>query len=191
MSKSWFLLGDEKFKYSIVSEFISRGLQEGFWLLINWRFHYTDSLYLRSFYILEGIPWISSYVKIRFREFKTCSTSINSKRLLRCSVPDYPKKWTNLIQDINPLPGGIGTEFINVSLGSYLDILILNLLNWNSSYNCFRIPTVKLKIPGKSIFKIRNQNFCYIQVIVFDLSYLPAVAIGTKQLCYHEKMWKI
>ena len=35
-----------------------------------------------------------------------------------------------------------------------------------------RIPTVKLKIPGKSIFEIRNQNFCYIQVIVFDLSYL-------------------
>ena len=32
-----------------------------------------------------------------------------------------------------------------------------------------RIPTVKLKIPGKSIFEIRNQNFCYIQVIVFDL----------------------
>ena len=42
-----------------------------------------------------------------------------------------------------------------------------------------RIPTVKLKIPGKSIFEIRNQNFCYIQVIVFDLSYLPVVAVGT------------
>ena len=42
-----------------------------------------------------------------------------------------------------------------------------------------RIPTVKLKIPGKSIFEIRNQNFCYIQVIVFDLSYLPVAAVGT------------
>ena len=42
-----------------------------------------------------------------------------------------------------------------------------------------RIPTVKLKIPGKSIFEIRNQNFCYIQVIVFDLSYLPVAAIWT------------
>ena len=31
------------------------------------------------------------------------------------------------------------------------------------------IPTVS-EISGKSIFKIRNQNFCYIQVIVFDLS---------------------
>ena len=28
-----------------------------------------------------------------------------------------------------------------------------------------RIPTAKLKIQGKSIFEIRNQNFCYIQVI--------------------------
>ena len=42
-----------------------------------------------------------------------------------------------------------------------------------------RIPTVKLKIPVKSIFEIRNQNICYIQVIVFDLSYLPVAAVGT------------
>ena len=38
-----------------------------------------------------------------------------------------------------------------------------------------RIPTVKLKIPGKS----RIQKFCYIQVIVFNLSYLPLAAVGT------------
>ena len=38
-----------------------------------------------------------------------------------------------------------------------------------------RIPTVKLKIPEKS----RIQKFCYIQVIVFDLSYLPVAAVGT------------
>ena len=37
------------------------------------------------------------------------------------------------------------------------------------SYFEIRIPTVKLKIPGKSIFELRNQKFCYIQVIVFDL----------------------
>ena len=42
-----------------------------------------------------------------------------------------------------------------------------------------RIPTVKLKIPGKRIFEIRNQNFCCIQVIVFDLSYLPVAVVGT------------
>ena len=42
-----------------------------------------------------------------------------------------------------------------------------------------RIPTVKLKIPKKSIFEIRNQDFCYIQVKVFDLSYLPVRAVGT------------
>ena len=38
----------------------------------------------------------------------------------------------------------------------------------------FRIPTVKLKIPGKS----RIQKFFYIQVIVFDLSYLPVAGVG-------------
>ena len=32
---------------------------------------------------------------------------------------------------------------------------------------------------GKNIFEIRIPNFCYIQVIVFDLSYLPVAAIGT------------
>ena len=42
-----------------------------------------------------------------------------------------------------------------------------------------RIPTVKLKIPGKKIFEIRIPNFCYIEVIVFDLSYLPVAAVGT------------
>ena len=35
-----------------------------------------------------------------------------------------------------------------------------------------RIPTVKLKIPEKCIFEIRILNFCYIQIIVFDLGYL-------------------
>ena len=35
-------------------------------------------------------------------------------------------------------------------------------------WTVYRIPTVKLKIPGKS----RIQKFCYIQIIVFDLSYL-------------------
>ena len=38
-----------------------------------------------------------------------------------------------------------------------------------------RIPTVKLKIPEKN----RIQKFCYIQVIVFDLSYLLVAAVGT------------
>ena len=38
-----------------------------------------------------------------------------------------------------------------------------------------RIPTVKLKIPGKS----RIQKFCNIQVIVFDFIYLPVAAVGT------------
>ena len=38
-----------------------------------------------------------------------------------------------------------------------------------SNYIYPRIPAVKLKIPGKIIFEIRIQNFCYIQVIFFDL----------------------
>ena len=41
-----------------------------------------------------------------------------------------------------------------------------------------RIPTVKLKIPVKNHGKIRIPNFCYIQVIVFDLSYLLVAAVG-------------
>ena len=47
--------------------------------------------------------------------------------------------------------------------------------NWNS---------------GKSIFEIRIPNFCYIQVIVFDLNYLPMAAVGTKQVRYYEKIVK-
>ena len=38
-----------------------------------------------------------------------------------------------------------------------------------------KIPTVKLNILRKS----RMQKFCYIQVIFFDLSYLPVAAVGT------------
>ena len=35
---------------------------------------------------------------------------------------------------------------------------------------------------GKSIFEIRIPNLCYIQVIVFDFSYLPVAAVGTKAI---------
>ena len=38
-----------------------------------------------------------------------------------------------------------------------------------------------------NIFEIRIPNFCYIQLIVFDLSYLPVVAVGTWQVRYQEK----
>ena len=57
---------------------------------------------------------------------------------------------------------------------------------WNGLQNNFlkiflffrnRIPTVKLKIPGK-LFLSRIPNFCYIQVIVLVLSYLPVAAVG-------------
>ena len=42
-----------------------------------------------------------------------------------------------------------------------------------------RIPTVKLKIPGKSIFEIRNQNFCYIQVLALTLRQLKLSISGS------------
>ena len=52
---------------------------------------------------------------------------------------------------------------------------------WRSRCILRRIPTVKLKIPGKS----RIQKFCYIQVIVFDLGYLPVAAVRTWQVRLH------
>ena len=48
-------------------------------------------------------------------------------------------------------------------------------------------PDGEIENYGKSIFEILNQNFCYIQVIVFDLSYLPVTAVGTQQVRFHEK----
>ena len=39
-------------------------------------------------------------------------------------------------------------------------------------------PDGEIENSGTSIFKIRIPNFCYIQVIVFDFSYLPVAAIG-------------
>ena len=40
-------------------------------------------------------------------------------------------------------------------------------------------PDGEIENSGKSIFEIRIPNFFYIQVIVFDLSYLPVAAVGT------------
>ena len=42
-----------------------------------------------------------------------------------------------------------------------------------------RIPTVKLKIPGRPFLKPESRTSSYIQVIVFDLSYLPVAPVGT------------
>ena len=46
------------------------------------------------------------------------------------------------------------------------------------------IPDGKIENSGKSIFEIRIPNFCYIQVIVFNRSYLPVAAVGTWQVRY-------
>ena len=60
------------------------------------------------------------------------------------------------------------------SIGSHSTVISLYTI-----YKPNRILTMKLKIPGKKHGKIRIPNFCYIQVIVFDLSYLPVAAVGT------------
>ena len=50
-----------------------------------------------------------------------------------------------------------------------------NQMPSDEKFGSSRIQTVKLKIPRKS----RIPNFCYIQVIVFDLSYPPVAAVGS------------
>ena len=59
-------------------------------------------------------------------------------------------------------------------------------------YNTIRLLNDgEIENPWKSIFEIRNQNFCFIQVMLFDLSYLSVAAVWTKQVRFYEKMWKI
>ena len=60
------------------------------------------------------------------------------------------------------------------------------------SYQCLKPasnkdPDGEIENSGKKHGKSRIPNFCYIQVIVFDLKLLVA-AVGTKQVRYHEKM---
>ena len=40
-------------------------------------------------------------------------------------------------------------------------------------------PDGEIENSGKGIFEIRIQIFCFIQLIVFDLGYLPVAAVGT------------
>ena len=43
-------------------------------------------------------PLYLNLYRVDFRGFKTCSTTLDSKRLIRCNIPEYPKKYTTLIQ---------------------------------------------------------------------------------------------
>ena len=52
----------------------------------------------------------------------------------------------------------------------------------------YRGSNIKKENSEKKHGKIRIPNFCYIQVIVFDLSYLPVTAVGTLQVRNHEKI---
>ena len=48
------------------------------------------------------------------------------------------------------------------------------------THNCKeQDPDSEIENSVKIIFEIRIPNLCYIQVIVFDLSYLPVAAVGT------------
>ena len=46
-------------------------------------------------------------------------------------------------------------------------------------------PDGEIETSEKSIFEIQIPNFCYIQVIVFDLSYLPAIFNFTVRILPH------
>ena len=48
-------------------------------------------------------------------------------------------------------------------------------------------PDGEIENSGKKHRKSRIPNFCYIQVIVFDLSYTSLAAVGTQQVRNHEK----
>ena len=64
--------------------------------------------------------------------------------------------------------------------------MVKNAVFWNILKDFLRLdPDGEIENSGKSIFEIRIQNFCYIQVIVFGLSYLPVAAVGTKQVRNH------
>ena len=56
--------------------------------------------------------------------------------------------------------------------------------------HCSKDPDGGIENSGKKRGKIRIPNFCYIQVIVFDLSYLPVAAVGTYHVRYHDKIVK-
>ena len=61
--------------------------------------------------------------------------------------------------------------------------LILGPYRWYNLNDSLRQdPDGEIENFRKSIFEIRIQKFCYIQVIVFDLSYLPVAAVGIKRV---------
>ena len=128
------------------------------------------------------------------KSFFISSVCISSKRrviIQNRRIKAYHKAHANLQQG----PDG---EAVVVKLLIKISISRTSLTSWfDCTHWCswFRILSgrkkwSKFKIPGKSSFgqiKIRMQNFCYIQVIVFYLGYLPLASVETQQLRDHEK----
>ena len=66
------------------------------------------------------------------------------------------------------------------SFVTLIDILTINsisFISWPGTLH--KDPDGEIENSEKSFFKIRIPNFCYIQVMVFDLSYLLVAAVGT------------
>ena len=116
--------------------------------------------------------WLFNFLsKSHFRIFFSTSKCLNIC-LFNLSLPPIPPI---MIKTIATMPR-ISFRLIPKKITDTLPLILSHSKIQNKRKQAhYRIPTVKLKIPGKS----RIQKFCYIQVIVFDLSYLPVAAVGT------------
>ena len=91
-------------------------------------------------------------------------------------IMDMAKSMFNMPIDSQMINEKLGLNFTTIIRIFIVDLSPVALLVINRVFGAktfslkehfkvgFRIPTVKLKIPGKSIFEIRIPNFCYIQV---------------------------
>ena len=59
------------------------------------------------------------------------------------------------------------------------DIIAISEMTYDFTGPGYKDPDGEIENSRKSIFEIRIPNFCYIQVIVLDLSYLPVAAVET------------
>ena len=86
----------------------------------------------------------------------------------RISKYDYCSN--TFVKSSSQKPAKIEDEW-NFNIGNGFLLLTSTIL--------FTHPDGEIENSVKSIFEIRIPNFCYIQVIVFDLGYLPVAAVET------------